>query len=252
MNEKLAEEKGDKRDKIHSNGYSSPITHKKRFAVAPANYLEMLEREIWRLNGERDATCHILHEDVIQLLVAAKNYLHVIEHTDCNKVGETITKVDSLIAIAFQKIKNIHQQIASPPFSLFGLSGAIEELISNASKNARVQINIKKLDTDVNQIEDYEQLAVYRIFKELVENSLQHARANNIELALSLEKDFILMNYVDNGIGFYNSKRFWRTGLLQIESLIQTFNGKMNISTAPGIGFKFYAQIQLIPRIYEQ
>ncbi|MFN4948986.1 MAG: sensor histidine kinase [Bacteroidota bacterium] len=211
----------------------------------PANYLEMLEREIWRLNNERDAACHMLHEDVVQLLVAAKNYLHEIEHVESNQVDKTVEKVEALISNAFQKILEIHQQVSNPPFDLFGLDGALEELVDNTRKFSKIVFTLNEIDPTINQIEDYQKLIIYKVFKELIRNSLQHAKAKSINAQLSLESNIVLIHYQDDGVGFYNSNRFWRTGLVQIESLLGNYNGKMYIETSPGTGFKFNGQMQI-------
>lgn len=215
-------------------------------------YQEMLEREIWRLNGERDATCYILHEDVIQLLVAAKNYLQAIEQNESYPLRETVGKVDSLIGDAFQKIKEIHQQIASPPLGLFGLDGAIEELVYHAGKKSKIEIRLKEINPDINRIEDYQQLGIYKIVKQLLDNSLQHARAKKIIIDLVLTHNNIILEYQDDGMGFYNSKKFWRTGLLLIETLIATFQGNMNISTSPGTGFRLKAFMVIMPQTQKE
>ena len=209
------------------------------------NYLQMLEREIWRLNGERDATCYILHEDVIQLLVAAKNYLHVLKSNNDSSI-EVVEKVNTLLADAFYKLKEIHQQIASPPLGLLGLEGAIDELVLNAKSKSSTEIQVTKIDSQVNLIEDYQQLAIYKILKQLLDNSLQYSRAKKISIKLHLINNKIMLEYQDNGVGFYNSKRFWRNGLLQIETLITAFNGKMNIKTSPGSGFSYVAHMQAV------
>jgi signal transduction histidine kinase len=211
----------------------------------PANYLEMLEREIWRLNNERDAACHMLHEDVVQLLVAAKNYLHEIEHVESNQVDKTVEKVEALISNAFQKIIEIHQQVSNPPFDLFGLDGALEELVDNTKKFSKIAFTLNEIDPTINQIEDYQKLIIYKVFKELIRNSLQHAKAKSINAQLSLESNIVLIHYQDDGVGFYNANRFWRTGLVQIESLLGNYNGKMHIETSPGTGFKFNGQMQI-------
>jgi signal transduction histidine kinase len=210
------------------------------------NYLQMLEREIWRLNGERDATCYILHEDVIQLLVAAKNYLHVLRRNENDSLIEVVEKVNTLLANAFYKLKEIHQQIASPPLGLLGLEGAIEELVLDTKRKSSTEIEVTKIDSQVNIIEDYQQLAIYKILKQLLDNSLQYSRAKKISIKLHLTNNKIMLEYQDNGVGFYNSKRFWRNGLLQIETLITAFNGKMIIKTSPGSGFSYVAHMQAV------
>ena len=72
-----------------------------------------------------------------------------------------------------------------------------------------------------------------------------NAKAKSINAQLSLESNIVLIHYQDDGVGFYNANRFWRTGLVQIESLLGNYNGKMHIETSPGTGFKFNGQMQI-------
>lgn len=235
----------ERQEKLHTKKIDDTTALVKKNFNTSANYVEMLEREIWRLNSERDAACHILHEDIAQSLIAANNFLHEIKQGESNQIEKTVERVESLLTNAIKKIIEINQQVSNPPFDLFGLTGALEELVDSTRKFSKIVVTLNEIDPEINQIEDYQKLIIYKVFKELIRNSLQHAKAKSINAQLFFETNIVLIHYKDDGVGFYNSKRFWRSGLVQVESLLGNYNGKIHIETSPGTGFRFNGQMQI-------
>jgi signal transduction histidine kinase len=87
------------------------------------------------------------------------------------------------------------------------------------------------------------EIVIYRIVKELVNNTIKHAKANNIDLKIFDEENTIRLQYSDNGIGFDLDATVGNTqgsiGLLNIMSRVKTVNGKYKISSSKGDGFRF-------------
>ncbi len=93
------------------------------------------------------------------------------------------------------------------------------------------------------------EIMVYRIIKELVNNTIKHAKASSIEIKLYEENNIVKLFYKDNGIGFDNVTKagfpVGSIGLLNIMSRIKTINGKYNLSSSKGAGFEFELAIPL-------
>ena len=91
---------------------------------------------------------------------------------------------------------------------------------------------------------------LYRIVKELVNNTIKHAKATEINIKLLEEENVtIKLIYSDNGIGFNIDLAVENAqgsiGLLNIMSRIKTVNGRYKISSAQGSGFLFELIIPL-------
>jgi signal transduction histidine kinase len=85
-------------------------------------------------------------------------------------------------------------------------------------------------------------LALYRIFQELINNTLKHAAATKIQIDLETVENQINISYQDNGKGLTEEAAKQLStgiGLKSIESRANLINAKMNIPIDQGQGFQF-------------
>ncbi|MCA1021832.1 sensor histidine kinase [Halobacillus litoralis] len=84
-------------------------------------------------------------------------------------------------------------------------------------------------------------LGIFRIVQELLTNAMKHSGAKIVKLSLYNENDQVVLYYSDNGKGMdYSMKRdlFSHIGLSGIEQRVNGLNGSLEITTAPGEGFR--------------
>ena len=97
---------------------------------------------------------------------------------------------------------------------------------------------MEKLRFDLNT-----EIIYYRVLKELTTNTIKHAKASLITVRLNVEDKFLILEYKDNGRGFDYESELSETkkgiGLLNILNRIHSINGKYEIDTRVGEGFKF-------------
>ena len=89
------------------------------------------------------------------------------------------------------------------------------------------------------------ELHLFRITQELINNSVRHGKANNSTINISLKNNQLIFNYTDNGIGFNaddidNKKGL---GMKNIESRVSLLHGKYSIGSEIGKGFKIFIVI---------
>ncbi len=83
------------------------------------------------------------------------------------------------------------------------------------------------------------ELTVYRIGQELVNNSLKHAGAGQINVQMFAETSRIALQVFDNGCGFNPAEKgnmAKSKGIDNIKSRVAAFNGLIEINSAPGQG----------------
>jgi signal transduction histidine kinase len=205
----------------------------------------MMQREIWRLRSERGSISHILHEDLMQLIIAAKNYTECISNDDKK---ETAKKTSAILDTTIEKLRNLHKQLDIPQFKLVGLTGAIWALLLKVDLGRKCKTNIEKLDEGINEMNEYTQLAVYQIIEEIIKNISTHSHADNAHIYLEIHDKQLFLTLCDNGIGFYNIEKYWREGLHKIKMIIYELNGRMILDSSPGAGCLFRA---VIPVVYD-
>lgn len=76
---------------------------------------------------------------------------------------------------------------------------------------------------------------LYRCTRELIDNAVKHAHAQNIFVQLLTDEDYLSVTVQDDGIGFDPEHVAISSGLANIANAVETFNGIMNIDSTPGL-----------------
>jgi len=89
-------------------------------------------------------------------------------------------------------------------------------------------------------------LNVYRIIQEQLKNIVKYASATNVWIKLEKLNGVLHLVISDNGIGFDpHSRRSGGIGLTNIASRAETFNGAVDIISAPGHGCTLKVSLEL-------
>jgi signal transduction histidine kinase len=106
---------------------------------------------------------------------------------------------------------------------------------------------VKVSGSDVSHLEMPMMVNIYRIVQELVNNSIKHGGASQVNIHISNKKDTIDIRVKDNGKGFSVNKVAQSpsgTGLSSIRNRINLYHGSMNIESAPGKGTNVFIQLK--------
>jgi len=89
------------------------------------------------------------------------------------------------------------------------------------------------------------ELHIFRIIQELINNSIKHGNAKNINLVIENQKPTIHIKYSDNGVGFDVTRAQYQKGLgmKNIESRIELLNATLEIKSEINKGTTFTINI---------
>jgi len=73
---------------------------------------------------------------------------------------------------------------------------------------------------------------------ELINNTIKHANASRVKLALLDVNGIIELNYSDNGIGFNEGSSHEGLGLENIKNRCKSIDAEYKITSAPSKGFQ--------------
>jgi PAS domain S-box-containing protein len=196
---------------------------------------------------EREKFAGDLHDEVGPLLSSLKMYISLLAETDDKKKKEYITpQIQTLIKEAITSVREISNDLSPHVLNNYGCVAAINSFIGMKRDFINVAFN-QNLE-NVRFAQSIE-IVLYRVVKELVNNTIKHAKAFNIEIKMYEEDNFIKLFYKDDGIGFKTDETVnlssGSIGLLNIMSRVKTVNGKYKISSSKGTGFAFEMTIPL-------
>lgn len=222
------------------------IAFRKRFEIKLLNtVVETEERERERLAGD-------LHDEIGPLLSSMKMYLSLLKDTNEDAKKQYISsQVMDLVKQAITSIREVSNSLSPHILQNYGINAAIQ----NTLEKTRDLISVNfSTDCESTRFPGNYEIVFYRIFKELLNNTLKHARANHVEISLSFKTNMLILHYEDDGVGFnvteHLSEKKSGLGLFNILSRVKAINGDYKIDSKNGSGFVFdlHAKINSIAK----
>jgi len=182
------------------------------------------------LENERRRLSRELHDGVGPYLTSLKHYIE-------NKVENELMKTEmkKIVDDTIAEIRLMSNALMPSSIDDFGIGVTLTNFIESVKKSTTVTIEYEDLTLqDNSKITNHQAINLFRISKELINNSLKHSKAKNIRITLSEFDDFISLFYFDDGIGFDMSTVKLGLGINNIKERVEICNGKIEINATPG------------------
>jgi signal transduction histidine kinase len=144
---------------------------------------------------------------------------------------------------AIQTTKQVSNDLSPHILANYGIASAVENFIKKITDHIEIRFesNLENVRFD-NSLET----TFYRIVKELINNTIKHAKAKNIQIALNKKRNKLLLNYSDDGIGFdINTIEKRGMGLYNLMSRIKSLDGKFEFERLD-IGIKIRVDAPIV------
>jgi signal transduction histidine kinase len=213
--------------------YSMTLSRKKRteFDEFKKKMIEIQENE-WRIiAGE-------LHDSIGQNLSAINIFLQQnIKSESIN--NEKLKQASDLVVETIDEIRRISQKLYPKQIERLGLTVSIQAMIQKLESASGI-IFSSSIDDINNVLSRENEVQFFRIIQEILNNTLKHSKAKQVDININRSTMFIITEIVDDGIGFEvsdNSRLGF--GLINIEERIYMIKGLYEFSSVPGKGTKF-------------
>lgn len=196
--------------------------------------IEAEERERSRLAAD-------LHDDIGPLLASLKMYVSVLQQKlEGSTYSSIIEIIQNLIKSSIENVRTISNNISPHLIERFGLISAIYAEIDNLKMLVPITFDTNAVGF---KFEKQVEIIIYRIIKELINNTLKHSEAKEIKLKIDYRNSRLFIEYHDNGEGFdiesIASGNKSGHGLANIDNRVKSINGDYSIKTSQGNGFLF-------------
>lgn len=141
------------------------------------------------------------------------------------------------------------------PMSLnnLGLAVTIESYCLQLQKNYDIKVNFQEISEEPPELLSIWKVTLYRVLQEACSNVIKHAKASEIEVMLSYEKEKAILKIKDNGIGFDRNVQSKLTaedelhgfGLSMMQERVALLGGTILIESAIGSGTTIIAEVPL-------
>lgn len=221
-------------------GTLSDITEKKRLEKETSDLKFNQQRKITAATlkaqeNERKRISETLHDSVSQLLYGIR--LHIQQYQPSDSVDDMISNVNQLIDQLIKETRNISFELAPSILNDFGLVTTIEEMVRRLSTNQLIiQLHVSGFH---NRLKLDEEISIYRMVQELINNSIKHASPRYISIALRESAKKVYIRVTDDGSGFNTEAdniNLNGSGISSIKNRLTLYKGNLNIQSKPGKG----------------
>jgi signal transduction histidine kinase len=190
---------------------------------------------------ERQRISQDLHDAISSKLnvVCLTTNVLIEDESINNEHKESLNHILHITTQTLENSRKIAHKLMPPILDKFGLKVALEELFEEFTSNTSIKINH---DIDAfNHLDKGNELHVFRITQELINNAIFHGKADELKMKLKKEKEGFTLVFKDNGIGFdvNEHKKKHGIGLQNIKSRVAILNGKFFIESSKKSGSIF-------------
>jgi signal transduction histidine kinase/streptogramin lyase len=207
----------------------------KFLAQQTRNQQELSRKLLESQENERKRIGVGLHDSLGQNLLVIKNLavMGLEAEKDGRKTGDQLGEISALASHALAEVREISYDLRPHHLDQLGLTGALRSIISRVSASSPLIIH-DDLDDVNNLFPKHEEINVFRIVQESVNNIIKHSRAAEAIITVKRNSDHVKLHISDNGSGFDHHKRGF--GLTGMAERVRILNGILEINSTIGDG----------------
>lgn len=220
--------------------------------------LDLARRQLEALSGaalsvqeqERKRLSMELHDEVGQTLSALKIAVETARRR-CTDQGlaDLLQQATEMTDTLVTDVREISRRLRPPPLDDLGLVAALRWHLDRVARAASLDIRFSA-DTLNRRFPGELELGCFRIIQEAVSNTVRHAGASRLTVALDCNDHHLVVDVHDNGCGFaheslYAEHGLHPLGLLGMRERAAMLGGELRVHSSPGKGTEIHAVFPL-------
>jgi two-component system CheB/CheR fusion protein len=205
-------------------------------AAANTKVMELLRRVVSTEEDERRRISHELHDDIGQQLTGLRLALERVQATS---PGCDLSPALDLTSSISRAIDFIAWQLRPAVLDELGLAAALPRFVSTWSAHVGVHADCRVERYAAGMLTPEAELTCYRILQEALHNVAKHARAQRVDVVLTVTDGQVVLIVEDDGVGFDPSKTAKSSGGLGLAGMRERaalVQAKLQVESGPGKG----------------
>lgn len=215
----------------------------------------LLKASIQGQEEERERIAQDLHDEVGANLSTIKLYVGRLVSslvTDADDPGNPlIDQTNAMVDETIQSVRHISHNLLPPVLKEFGLIEAIQDKFDKINHTGLIKTYFMH-NSPTFRIPKFQELILYRVVQEMVNNTIKHAQASYMQLEIHYTEESLELVFQDDGVGFDLQKLNGQhdvthsngLGLQGIKSRISVLGGALEYDSAPGQGTRINIFVQ--------
>lgn len=202
-----------------------------------------------RLEIQEQTFAHVsreLHDNINQVLSFVKLNLAMI-----NNVPEPQqTKLNEnrdLIAQVITDLRDLSKSLSFEYITKQGLVKTVEKEVDKLNKSGLIKA-VFTVNGDIYPLGEQRELVLFRIFQEVVNNTMKHSGAAHLKIGLDYKSGVFNLTISDDGVGFSANSldHSQGSGLMNIENRAAVIGAVSKIDSSPGKGCTVNVHLNLL------
>jgi len=196
-----------------------------------------------------------IHDDLGQILVALKIDLGMFkkkisrgnENINSEEILSKFDDLSNLVDNTIKSARRIMNGLRPELIELLGFEAACKSYLHDFEETHQISSQFKSTIMNLN-IDLEQSVALFRILQEALTNVAKHAKAKVVKVQLSNQTNKLIMEIIDNGVGFdeNNKGRQDSYGMIGMKERVFLLEGELNITSKVGKGTSIRVEIPYI------
>lgn len=227
-----------------------PVEEVERLAHAFANLLDRIEAERRRTGRlqlraqeeERKRVARDLHDEVNQALTAILLRLEALTHVAPPRLKDELAETKGLANQAMGELLQLARQLRPTALDDHGLVAALQEQLRRFKAQHGIDTALST-EGDLDDLGNDQQLVLYRVTQEALNNVVRHAGARSVSVDISRADGSVQLEVADDGEGFVVGDEMRGLGLDGMAERARLVDGDFEIRSAPGRGTRLRLRV---------
>jgi two-component system, NarL family, sensor kinase len=218
---------------VQKNKQNAYQTEKRQMVFDHQN--KILRTKIEEQESTMDQISRELHDNIKSVLGFVQMSMYHISSMAADKeLTVQIDRTNTMIGEVIDNLHHISHSLNSNFVKNIGLVETITKELENIKASKNITYNLE-ISGESFLLSPEKEIHIFRIAQEAFQNCMKHAKATNINFALSYTPDSFTMKISDNGIGFDKNKIHEMKGLgfLNMFQRARYVQGVLEVQSVP-------------------
>ena len=204
---------------------------------------ELAERMLKVQEDERQHLSRELHDDIGQMLTAAKLQLQWLQRRMPDELQSHCNTLRSTLDDTLGNVRDVSALLNPRQLASLGLEASLRAHLVRTLASSGVHWSLA-CNQRLGGIDEAVAMAVFRITQEAVTNMLRHAQASNLIIQLQRTPEGLALSIHDDGRGFVPARHpaeAGQRGLAGMQERVTALQGSLDITSQLGLGTRIEA-----------
>lgn len=228
---------------FHQNLYKQKLIQEE---LKNKHQQEMLHSSIQVQEEVRKRIARDLHDELGATLSICNIFLAQLEKRSANEQDvELIRRVKGLTETSITTMRRISHELMPPQLEALGLFATLDETFRQLNQAETLKINLN-VPTEKTKLPWPVSLGLYRVFMELLHNTIKHAKATDVHVHFYFTEGRLHGTYRDNGVGLSPESKSSGLGRKNLEARVSSLGGNYHLDLdKPGFSIEIDVPVDL-------